>query len=154
MKRVPATIGHLPATAGRADSCKENPSAAGRMLAVLEAFLEIHERERTLAGAKARLRPLLGRNATDPDFEVEGVLTVTAVVPPPKLADALALADVQRPDLISARHDIARARAVVEQERRRARPQVAVVPGVSYQNQRAITGFRNGLLFEDRKSVV
>src|SRR4051794_41676764 len=38
MKRVPATIGHLPGPAGRADPCKENPSAAGRMLAVLEAF--------------------------------------------------------------------------------------------------------------------
>jgi cobalt-zinc-cadmium efflux system outer membrane protein len=117
-------------------------------LAVLEAFLEIHERERTLAGAKARLRPLLGLSATDPDFEVEGVLTVTAVVPPPKLADALALADANRPDLISDRQDIDRARAVVELERRRAKPQVAVVPGLTYQDQKHITGFRNGSLFD------
>jgi cobalt-zinc-cadmium efflux system outer membrane protein len=117
-------------------------------LAVLEAFLEIHERERTLAGAKARLRPLIGRSATDPDFEVEGVLTVKAVVPPPRLADALALADAHRPDLISDQHDIARAQAIVAWEQRKAKPSINIVPGISYQNQQSIDGFRNGAMFD------
>jgi DNA-binding IclR family transcriptional regulator len=42
MKQVPATIGHSPAPTGRADACKEHSSAAGRMLAVLEAFGPAH----------------------------------------------------------------------------------------------------------------
>src|SRR4051795_3499109 len=42
MKRVPATINHPPGPVGRVDPCKENPSAAGRMLAVLEAFGPAH----------------------------------------------------------------------------------------------------------------
>ena len=117
-------------------------------LAVLEAFLEVHERERTLAGAKARLRPLIGRSATDADFEVEGTLIVTAVVPPPKLADALALADAHRPDLVSGRHEIAHSRALVEVQERNAKPQVSIVPGLTYQDQRHINGFRNGSLFD------
>jgi cobalt-zinc-cadmium efflux system outer membrane protein len=117
-------------------------------LAVLEAFLEIHERERTLAGAKARLRPLIGRSATDPDFELGGVLTVTAVVPAPKLTDALSLADANRPDLISDQHEIAQAQAFVELERRKAKPQVSVIPGWSYLNQHDINGFRNGSMFD------
>jgi cobalt-zinc-cadmium efflux system outer membrane protein len=117
-------------------------------LAVLDAFLEIHERERTLASAKARLRPLIGRSASDPDFEVEGALTVRAVVPPPKLADVVALADANRPDLISDRYDIDRAGAAAELERRKARPQLAIIPGWTYQDQRHINGFRNGSMFE------
>ena len=37
---------------------------------------------------------------------------------------------------------------MIELERRRAKPQVAVVPGWSYQNQQQITGFRNGSTFD------
>lgn len=70
------------------------------------------------------------------------------VVPTPKLAEAVALADAHRPDLISVQHNINRARAVIELERRRAKPSVAVVPGWSYRNQRSIDGFRNGSLFD------
>jgi outer membrane protein TolC len=72
----------------------------------------------------------------------------TVVVPPPKLAEAVALADAHRPDLISGRFDMDRARATVELERRRARPQVAVLPGMTYQNQQSITGFRNGAMLD------
>src|SRR5205807_3660824 len=60
-------------------------------LAVHEAILERHDRELALELAKTRLRPLLGRTAADPDYEVEGTLNVTAVVPPPKLEEAIAL---------------------------------------------------------------
>jgi len=117
-------------------------------LAVLEALLERHERERALVVSKARLRPFIGL-PTDVDFEAIGDLPIpTKVVPPPKLADAVALAEAQRPDLISDQHSINRARADIEHERRRAKPQVAVQPGYTYQNQREITGFRNGSLFD------
>jgi cobalt-zinc-cadmium efflux system outer membrane protein len=117
-------------------------------LAVLEAFLERHERERAFEVSKARLRPFLGL-ATEVDFEVDGILAIpTTVVPPPNLPQAVALAEANRPDLISARHGINRAGAEVELERRKARPQVAVQPGWSYLNQEHITGFRNGSLFD------
>ena len=117
-------------------------------LAVLEAYLEIHSRQLALAAAKARMRPLVGRTARDADFEVVGVLAVKAVVPPPKLEDAVALADEHRPDLHTGRRAVDHARAVVELERRRARPQVSIQPGWSYQDQVAVNGFRNGSMLD------
>src|SRR5262249_12459171 len=117
-------------------------------LAVHEALLERHDRELALETAKARLRPLRGGTGADPDYEVEGELTVTAVVPPPKLEEALALAEAHRPDLIAGRRAIDQARAAVELERRKAKPLVTLQPGWSYQDQRHITGFRTGSLFD------
>jgi cobalt-zinc-cadmium efflux system outer membrane protein len=117
-------------------------------LAALEALLEKHDRELALDLGKARFRPFIGRTAHDPDFELEGTLTVTAVVPPPKLADALALAEAHRPDLISDLHEVARAHAVVEHERRKGKPQLSITPGWSYYNQHYINGFRNGSMFD------
>jgi cobalt-zinc-cadmium efflux system outer membrane protein len=117
-------------------------------LAVHEALLERHDRELAYELARARLRPFLGRTAADPDYEVEGKLTVTAMVPPPKLAEAVALAETNRPDLLSARKEIEQAHAMVEHERRKAKPQVTFQPGWSYYDQRHITGFRNGSMLD------
>jgi cobalt-zinc-cadmium efflux system outer membrane protein len=117
-------------------------------LAVHEAVLERHDRELALELAKARLRPFLGRTAADADYEVEGTLAVTAMVPPPKLEEALALAEAHRPDLLAGRAAIDQANAVVELERRRAKPQVALQPGWSYYDQRHQNGFRNGSMFD------
>src|SRR5271166_689182 len=91
-------------------------------LAVHEALLERHDRELALDLAKAWLRPFLGRTAADADYEVAGVLTVAAVVPPLKLEEALALAQAHRPDLLSARKAIDQANAVVQLERLTAKP--------------------------------
>jgi cobalt-zinc-cadmium efflux system outer membrane protein len=117
-------------------------------LAVYEALLERHDRELALEVAKARLRPLLGRTAADADYEVEGSLTVSAVVPPPKLEAVLALAEAHRPDLLSGRKAIDQANAVVELERRKAKPEVAIQPGWTYQDQAHQTVFHNGSLFD------
>jgi cobalt-zinc-cadmium efflux system outer membrane protein len=117
-------------------------------LAVHEALLERHDRELALELAKARLRPFLGRTAADPDYEVEGSLTVTAVVTPPKLEEAVALAEANRPDLLSGRRAIDQATATVEQERRKAKPTLSVQPGVSYYNQHWMNGERNGPMFD------
>jgi cobalt-zinc-cadmium efflux system outer membrane protein len=117
-------------------------------LAVLEAVLERHDRELALDIAKARLRPFIGRTATDPDYDVDGTLKVSAMVPPPKLADAVALAEAQRPDLISDQREIDQAEAQVKVERRKAKPQVSLIPGWTYQNQRHINGFPNGSMFD------
>ena len=117
-------------------------------LAVHEALLDRHDRELALDVAKTRLRPFLGRTAADADYEVEGVLTVTAVVPPPKLEEAVALAEAHRPDLLSGRKAIDQANAVLELERRKAKPQIAIQPGWSYYDQQEINGFRNGSMFD------
>ena len=117
-------------------------------LAVHEAILERHDRELAVDVAKAKFRPLIGRTASDADFELEGNLTVTAMVRPPKLEEAIALAELHRPDLISSRKALDQATAVVELERRRARPQVSIQPGWSYQNQRYIDGYPNGSMFD------
>jgi cobalt-zinc-cadmium efflux system outer membrane protein len=136
-------------TRGLVATGKAGKADADRLrLATLEAFLEIHARDLALTAAKARLRPLIGRSAADPDFDVKGTLTVRAVVPPPKLEEAVALAEARRPDLASGRRAVAQASAAAELERRRARPQVAVQPGWSYQDQRHVTGFRNGSMFD------
>jgi cobalt-zinc-cadmium efflux system outer membrane protein len=117
-------------------------------LAVHEALLERHDRELALDLARAKLRPLIGRTAADPDYEVTGDLSVTTVVPPPKLEDAVALAEAHRPDLISDLKAIDQGKAAVELERRRARPQVAIQPGWSYYDQKHMNGFRNGSMFD------
>lgn len=117
-------------------------------LAVHEALLERHDRELALDLAKAKLRPFLGRTAADPDYEVEGTLAVSAVVPPPKLEDAVALADAHRPDLVSDRKAVEHANAVVELERRKGRPQVAIQPGWSYQDQAHESMFHNGSMLD------
>jgi cobalt-zinc-cadmium efflux system outer membrane protein len=117
-------------------------------LAVHEALLERHDRELALETAKARLRPFLGRTAADPDYEVEGSLTVAAVVPPPKHEDVIALAEASRPDLLSGRMAIDQANAIIELERRKAKPQVSIQPGWSYQDQAHQSPFRNGSMFD------
>jgi cobalt-zinc-cadmium efflux system outer membrane protein len=117
-------------------------------LAVHEAILERHDRELALDLAKAKLRPFLGRTAADGDYEVVGSLDVSATVPPPKLDEALALAELHRPDLALGRKAVDQAGALAELERRRARPQIAIQPGFSYYDQRYINGYRNGPMFD------
>jgi cobalt-zinc-cadmium efflux system outer membrane protein len=136
-------------TADLAKNNKAGPNEVDRIkLAVHEAILERHDRELALDLAKARLRPFLGRTAADPDYEVEGSLTVNAVLPPPKLEAAVALAEVNRPDLLAGRKSIDQANATVNLERRRARPTVNIEPGWSYQDQAHQTVFRNGSMFD------
>ena len=116
-------------------------------LAVHEALLERHDRELALEVSRSKLRPLIGRTAEDPDYELEGKMDVKAVVPPPDSeVCSWPWPTLTGPDLISGRLDIERARANIESERRKARPSVSVVPMWSYQNQEAINGFRNGSL--------
>src|SRR5262249_7132109 len=73
---------------------------------------------------------------------------VKAVVPPPELKDAIALAEAHRPDAISDRYAIDQASANVRSEQRKAKPQVTIDPGWSYQYQRAATGVRNGSMID------
>jgi cobalt-zinc-cadmium efflux system outer membrane protein len=117
-------------------------------LAVHEALLERHDAELAMDLAKAKIRPFLGRTAADPDFELDGSLAVTAVVPPPKLEEAVALAEANRPDLISDRKSVDQANAALESERRKAKPKLDIQPGWSYYNQHWMNGQRNGSMFD------
>lgn len=112
-------------------------------LAVLDSYREQHRREAGRDAAKARLRPFLGRTAADPDFTVTAPLGVSKAAPPVNLAVALDLARRHRPDLLRDERAVAQAQATVRREKRKAYPQVAVTSGYSYQDQLAITGFRN-----------
>jgi cobalt-zinc-cadmium efflux system outer membrane protein len=132
-----------------ANNKKVGPLEVDRIkLAVHEALLERHDRELALEIARARFRPFIGRTASDPPFEIDGELTVKTVVPPPTLAEAVSLAEVHRPDLIAGRKEVDQAHATVELERRRAKPQVALQPGWSYQDQAHQTPFHNGSMFD------
>jgi len=148
MKELQEQVGKLVA-AGKAGEIETKRVR----LEALEAMLNVHGRELDLASAKAKFRPLIGRSATDPDFDCVGKLEVKAVVPPPNLAEALTLAEAHRPDLHAARMAIAHAEAATSLERRRAKPQVAVQPGWSYQFQRPINGFPNGSMLDIGLSV-
>jgi cobalt-zinc-cadmium efflux system outer membrane protein len=142
-KRLQVAVGKQ-VDAGKAGDVEKNHVR----LVVHEALLAVHARDLELTSVKAKLRPLIGRTATDPDFEVVGVLEVKAVVPVPDLKAAIALAELHRPDLLSDRNSIAQAGAVVHLEKRRAKPQAAITPGWSYQYQRPINGFRNGSMLD------
>ncbi len=117
-------------------------------LALLDSQRDARLRHESLAAAKAKLRPLIGRSAAEEDFEVDGSLDVNAIAPPPTLPEALALAEQHRPDLTSDRFSVTQSQAAIERERRKGKPQVSISPGYSFQDQRRITGFRNASLFD------
>jgi len=116
-------------------------------LAVLDSRRDLRLKQETASLAKARLRTLIGRARPNDDFEVEGTLQVSAIATPPTLEEAFVLAQQHRPDLISDRYSVNQAQSALERERRRARPQVAITPGYSYQAQNWVTGFRNANLY-------
>jgi cobalt-zinc-cadmium efflux system outer membrane protein len=116
-------------------------------LTILDIRREIRKGRATLESAKSKLRANMGRPPEAPDFVVEGTLAVRAIAPELTVAQAWALAEQQRPDLIAARRAIDAAQAAITREEKRAFPQVAVSPGVDYQDQLRITGFRNPWLW-------
>lgn len=117
-------------------------------LATLDAKQEARRRETEVAVTKAKLRPLIGRTATAPDFEIMGTLEVGRAAAPPDLATALSLAEQNRPDLLSDRKSIDQARASVASERRKGKPQISIQNGLSGQIQRRVTGFPNAISYD------
>jgi outer membrane protein TolC len=116
-------------------------------LTILDIRREIRKGRATLESAKSKLRANMGRPPEAPDFVVEGTLAVRAIAPVLTLTQAWALGEQHRPDLIAARRAIDAAQAAISREERRAFPQVAISPGVDYQDQVRITGFRNPWLW-------
>ncbi len=118
-------------------------------LMVLDVSLALGSRESELKKAKAKLRPLIGMHCDRCRLRSGWFASGRSdTVPPPELNDAITLAEARRPDMMSDRHAIAQASANVHSEQRKAKPQVSLTPGWSYQYQRAATGFRNGSMLD------
>ncbi len=109
-------------------------------LAVLDSQRELRRRQLLLQTARSRLRPLLGRRHVDPDFDVIGELGIQGTMPPPAVDDAIAVAEKNRPDILSDLRDIRRAEAALASEERKAKPEVRFQTGMSYQQTKFITG--------------
>ena len=112
-------------------------------LAVLDAQREARKRNAAVESAKAKLRPMVGLRSDVGEFDIQGSLAITAAAKAPELEQAWALAQQNRPNLISDQRSIRQAEAAIEREKRKAKAQVSLAPGVSYQDQQRITGFRN-----------
>lgn len=131
----------------RKDADANTKIDAERMkLAVLDSYREQHRKEAARDTAKAKLRPLIGRKTTDADFSITGSLEVVKAAPAVSLEAALELARRHRPDLRRDEQAIGQAMAAIKRERRKGLPQVSITTGYSYQDQFAITGFRNASL--------
>ena len=102
-------------------------------LSVLSAKTDVCTRETTLATNKAQLRAAIGRSRQMPLFEAAGELDVPHPAAPISVSAATAAAEENRPDIISLRRQIAKARSGVEVERTKARP--AISPSFGYQEQ-------------------
>ncbi len=93
----------------------------------------LRDAENVLVAAMSKLRVLLGRDDSDPAFDVVGSLESANLMEPMPLEEALQIAEQNRPDLEAARWKIAQADAVIESERRKAYP--TLVPGFGYTRQ-------------------
>ena len=106
-------------------------------LSVLDAQREVRSRATTLTTSAAQLRAAIGRSRQTPRFDAAGSLDVVKPSAPLPLSEAVAVAEQNRPDIISLRRQIAKARSSIEWERTKARPAVSPSWGYQYQWQEA-----------------
>ena len=104
-------------------------------LSVLDSQRDVRNREATLLTAKARLRASLGKEHGDPAFDVAGSLDVPNPAALLRIEEAVALADENRPDIISLRRQIDRARSGVCVETTKAYPAITPSAGLTRQYQ-------------------
>jgi cobalt-zinc-cadmium efflux system outer membrane protein len=104
-------------------------------LSVLDAQREVRARATTQTTSEAQLRAAIGRARQTPRFDVAGNLDVVKPAAPLSLSEAIAVAEQNRPDIISLQRQIARARSGVDWERTKARPTVSPSLGYQYQFQ-------------------
>jgi cobalt-zinc-cadmium efflux system outer membrane protein len=117
-------------------------------LAVFDSQRELRNRERTRAAAKAALRALMGRGDAEPAFAVRGSLATAKPTQPPSAEVMLAVAEDNRPDLISLRRQLVKAEADINNERRKACPSVTPGFGLSRQYQKAAIGSPDASTFD------
>lgn len=102
-------------------------------LSVLDAEREARSRATAVVTAKAQLQAFLGRCGAAAAFDVVGNLDVPAPADPLPAAEAMALAEEHRPDVLSLRTQVARAQSAITVEQTKARAQVT--PTFGYQHQ-------------------
>ncbi len=103
------------------------------MLSVLDAQREARNRAATLTTAEAQFRAAIGRPAQMSATDASGSLEIVKPAMALSLSDAVALAEQNRPDIISLRRQVAKARSGIEVERTKARAQIT--PTLEYNNQ-------------------
>ena len=106
-------------------------------LSVLDAQRESLTREATLKTTKAQLRAAIGRGIGAPECEASGKLDVPQPATLLSVSEAVTMAEESRPDILSLRQQVAKARSAVEVERTKARPAIAPSLGYQYQWQEA-----------------
>jgi cobalt-zinc-cadmium efflux system outer membrane protein len=121
-------------------------------LSVLDAQRDVRTREATLVTNKAQLRAAIGRGLSAPGFEVAGSLEVPAPAAPPSAAEAVTLAEQNRPDIISLRTQVAKARSAIRVEKTKAFPSVTPSFGTQEQYQES-QGSPNALGYTATLSV-
>ncbi len=102
-------------------------------LSVLAAEDDACTRETTLKTAKAQFRAAIGRTRQTSATDALGNLDVGQPAAPLSLTEALALAERNRPDIISLRRQVAKAHSGIEVERTKARAQLT--PSLGYSEQ-------------------
>ncbi len=107
-------------------------------LSVLDAQREVRTREATLKTTKAQFRAAIGRRLSAAECDPAGNLDVPNPATPIPVIQAVSTAEQNRPDIISLRRQIAKARSAIEVERTKARPTVSPSLGYQYQWQEDI----------------
>jgi outer membrane protein, heavy metal efflux system len=110
-------------------------------LAVLDSQRELRRRETVLSTTAAALRTFLGRPDVDPAFRAAGSLEIPSPAPPLTPEEALALADLNRPDLIALRRQLAKAEADIHTEHTKGYPTLTPSWDVTRQFQTRAIGF-------------
>jgi cobalt-zinc-cadmium efflux system outer membrane protein len=102
-------------------------------LAIFDSQREVRNRDTALAAALAQLRTFLGFTDAAPAFAVQGSLDVPIPAAPLTAGEALALAEQNRPDIISLRRQLAKAEADLHLEKTKAFPDIT--PGLAWTRQ-------------------
>jgi cobalt-zinc-cadmium efflux system outer membrane protein len=131
------------------DATRKATEAGGRptvelsraRLDVIKSEQDIREAEKALNIAKAKLRAQMGRRDPDPSFDVIANLDARLTAEPLPVEEALALAEQNRPDIISLRLQIDKARRDIDAEKTKAYPQITPQVGFTHQYQQKAIGF-------------
>jgi cobalt-zinc-cadmium efflux system outer membrane protein len=109
-------------------------------LDVLKSQQTLREAQLNLAEAEARLLARLGRKEAQATITLDGNLDAPLTVEPLPIANALALAEENRPDIISLRLQIDKAARDIRTEKTKACPQVTPMVGYTRQFQEQALG--------------
>jgi cobalt-zinc-cadmium efflux system outer membrane protein len=107
-------------------------------VSVLDSQREVRSRETALAAAKSKLRALVGRGEASSPIDANGNLAVPAPAKPLNAEEAVAVAEQNRPDIISLRRQIAKAGSALRVEQTKAAPSIGPTFALSRQFQQSI----------------